>query len=44
MGPLKILNPYYEVLQLDISNFKSTGWLMQEKDKTCQTWQCLLDN
>ena len=38
--PLKFKNLYYEVLQLDISNFKSTGRLIEEKDKTCLTWQC----
>ena len=37
MGPLKFLNLYYEALQLDITNFKRTGRLIQEKDKTCQT-------
>ena len=37
MGPL---NFYYEVLQLDISNFKSTGKPIFEKDKTYQIWQC----
>ena len=25
MGPLKLKNLYYEVLQIDISNFKSSG-------------------
>ena len=29
----------YQVLQLDKSNFKSTGRLIQGKDKKCQTWQ-----
>ena len=38
MDPLKFLNLEYEVLQLYISNFKSTGRLILEKDKTCQTW------
>ena len=38
MGPLKFLNLKYEVLQLDISNFESTGRLILETDKTCQTW------
>ena len=38
MGPLKFLHLEYEVLQLDISNLKSTGRLILEKDKTCQTW------
>ena len=38
-GSLKFLNLYYEVLQLEISNLKSTDRLIQEKDKTCQTWQ-----
>ena len=37
-GLLKILNLKYEVLQLDISNFKSTRWLILEKDKAFQTW------
>ena len=41
MGPLRFKNFYYEVLQLDISNFKSTGKQISSKDKTCQTWQCL---
>ena len=35
---LKFLNLEYEVLQLDVSNFKSTGRLILEKDKTHQTW------
>ena len=39
-GPLKLLNSCYEVLQLDISNFRSTGRLTYDKDKSCQTWQC----
>ena len=30
-GPLKFLNLKYEVLQLDISNFKSTSRLMLKK-------------
>ena len=36
MGPPIFLNFFYEVLQLDISNFKSTGSgrLIYEKDKT----------
>ena len=40
MGSLKFQNFYYEVLQLDISNFTSTGGgrLIREKDKTRQTW------
>ena len=40
IGPLKFLNPKYDVLQLDILNFESTstGKLILEKDKTCQTW------
>ena len=33
MGLLKFLNLIYEVLQLDIPNFKSTGRLISEKDK-----------
>ena len=33
MGLLKFVNLKYEVLQLDISNFKSTGRLILEKDK-----------
>ena len=37
MGPLKFLNLKYEVLQLDTSNFRSTGRLILEIDKTCQT-------
>ena len=40
MAPLKFQNLNYKVLQLDISNFKSTGRLIEEKDKTYQTWQC----
>ena len=38
MGLLIFLNLKYEVLQLDISNFKSTGRLILEKNRTCQTW------
>ena len=38
MGLLKFLNVKFEVLQLDISNFKSTGRLILEKDTTYQTW------
>ena len=38
MGLLKFLNLKYEVLQLDISNLKSTGRLILEKNETCQTW------
>ena len=37
-GPLNFLNLKYKVLQLNISNFESTGMLVLEKDKTCQTW------
>ena len=37
-GPSKFLNLKYEVLQQDISNFKSTGRLILEKDKTYKTW------
>ena len=44
MGPLKFLNLYYDVLQLNISNFKSTGgvrlgklampcWIIQDKKR-----------
>ena len=40
MRLLKIFDFCCEVLCLDISNFKSTGRLILEKDKTCQTWQC----
>ena len=43
-GPLKFLYLFYEALQLDISNPKSTGRLRLEKKKTLQTWQCMLDN
>ena len=38
MGLLKFLNLKYEVLQLDVSNFKSSCRLTLEKDITCQTW------
>ena len=37
MGSLKFLYFYYEVLQQDISNFKGTGWLILQKNKTCLT-------
>ena len=38
MDLLKFLNLKYEVLKQDIPNFKSTGRLILETDKTCQTW------
>ena len=37
MGPLKFLNLKNEVLQLDITNFKSIVKLILETDKTFQT-------
>ena len=44
MGSLKFLNLKYEVLQLHISNFKSTGRFILEKDKTCQPGNAMLNN
>ena len=43
-GSIKSLKFKYEVLQLNISNFKSTRLANMKKDKTCQTWDAMLDN
>ena len=46
MGSLKVLNLYYEVLQLRISNFKSTGKLIgyRKKIKHAKIGNAMLDN
>ena len=44
MGLLKFLNLKCEVLQLDISNFKSTGRLILEKTKHAKLDNTMLDN
>ena len=43
-GPLKFLIFKYEVLQLEISNSKSTDRLILENDKSAKLGNALLDN
>ena len=44
MGLLKFFNLKSEVLQLEISNLKSTGRLILEKDKRIKLGNAMLDN
>ena len=44
MSHSKFLNLYYKVIQLDISNFKSSGRLIQEKDEHAKLGNAMSDN